>query len=58
MLKQKSRSTKKSQSLGDESRRLISGLSKKETKISDYDISYKKYISDMWGNYLTLALQT
>ena len=39
MLKDKSRSSEKSQPLGDESRRLIGGLSKKDSWIYDSDIS-------------------
>ena len=50
-------SSEKSQSLGDESRRLIGGLSKKETEIFYSNVSESKYISEMWGNYLTLALK-
>ena len=47
MLKDKSRSSEKSQVLGDESRRLIGGLSKKETDIYYSIISEIKYISDI-----------
>ena len=47
LLKDKSRSSEKSQLLRDESRRLIGGLSKKETDISDSDISEGKSISEI-----------
>ena len=47
MLKDKSGSSEKSQSLGDESRRPIGGLSKKEIDIYYSDISEGKYISWM-----------
>ena len=57
MLKEKLWSSEKSQVLGDESRRLIDGLSKKENDISDSDISESKYISYIWGNEFTLALK-
>ena len=57
LLKDKSRSSEKSQWLRDESRILIGGLSKKETDISDFDISESKSISEILGNYLTLALK-
>ena len=44
MLKDKSGLSEKSQLLGDESRRLIGGLSKKETDISVSNISKSKSI--------------
>ena len=56
-LKDKPGSSEKSQSLGDESSRLIGGLFKKETDISNSDLSESESISDIWGNYLTLALK-
>ena len=46
MLKGKSISSEKSQSLGDESRRLMGGLSKKGSDIFYFDRSETKYISD------------
>ena len=47
MLKDKSESSEKSQVLGNESSRLIDGLLKKDTKISDSDISKIESISDI-----------
>ena len=51
MFKDESVSSEKSQFLGDESSRLIGGLSKKGSDISDLDIS------EIWGKDLTLALK-
>ena len=48
MLKDKSGSSEKTQSLGDEARRLVGGLSKKETDIFYSDISEHESISDNW----------
>ena len=56
MLKDKLRSSEKTQSLGDESSRLIGGLFKKDNDIYDYDISENESISKIWGKDLTLAL--
>ena len=44
LLKDKSISSRKFQSLGDGSRRLIGGLFKKDTEISDSDISKNESI--------------
>ena len=57
MLKDKSGSSEKSKLLRDESRRLTGGLSKKDTNISDSNISEGKNISNMCVNYLTLELK-
>ena len=57
MLKDKSRSSENSQVLGDESRRLIGGLFKKNNDICDYDILENESISYIWGKGLTLALK-
>ena len=46
LLKDKLVSSEKSQFLGDESRRLIRGLSKKGSDISDFGISKTKSISE------------
>ena len=55
--KDKSQSSEKPQLLGDEYRRMIGGLFKKYNEIYDSNISKSESISDMWGNYLTLALK-
>ena len=47
LLKDKSGPSEKSQVLGDESRILIGGLSKKDTQIYDSDISENGFISDI-----------
>ena len=57
MHKGKSISSKESQLLRYESRRLIGGLSKKGYDIYDFDISENESISDMWEKDLTLALK-
>ena len=57
LLKDKSGSSEKSQVLGDESSILIGGLFKKETKISDSDISENESISETCGNYFNLELK-
>ena len=43
--------------MGDESSRLVGGLFKKCTDISDPDILESEYISYIWENYLTLELK-
>ena len=50
-------SSEKTQSLGDESSRLIGGLFKKCTDILDPNIWESEYISHIWENDLTLALK-
>ena len=57
MVKDKSRSSEKTQVLGDGSNRMVGDLSKKYIEIYDSDISENESISDISGNYLTLALK-
>ena len=57
LLKGKSISSEESQLLGNESRRLIGGLSKKGSDIYDSDISENEYLLEKWINYFTLTLK-